>query len=107
MNDRGPREPKLAGKTFIGNDGIKYEGQRFIDIPDITMPEGYRTTEVWYKDGKIHGKPAIRYPDGQAEEWHDGKFIQVLSLPYNQREELCDQREELFTPPFEYFGDTK
>ena len=78
------REPELIGKVFTDEKGKKYQGQRFLMVLDRTMPSGFLNTEIWYKDGKVHGKPAIRYPDGLTEEWKDGNFVAVLDLPYGQ-----------------------
>ena len=80
-----PRQPSLIGKIFKDTDGTYYHGQRFIQIADSDMPTGYVTTEIHYLDGKIHGKPAIIYPDGQEEEWENGNFIAISALPYSQR----------------------
>ena len=80
-----PRQLKFIGKTFTDKEGKKYEGQRFIQVFDPIMPTNFRTTEIWYNDGKIHGKPAIIYPDGLEEEWENGDFVAVLKLPFEQR----------------------
>lgn len=79
------REPELAGKVFSGEDGVKYEGERFIQINDDSMPTGFLTTAVNYRHGKLHGCPAISYPDGLEEEWKDGNFVRVKALPYAER----------------------
>jgi hypothetical protein len=87
------RQPELTGKIFTDKNGIKYEGQRFIKIPNPDMPTGFQTIEVHYLHGKIHGSPAIVYPDGSEEEWENGDFKQLLALPYSKRYltegELC------------------
>jgi hypothetical protein len=89
------RLPELIGKIFSDENGLRYDGQRFIKIPNPNMPTGFQTTEINYLHGKIHGSPAIVYPDGQEEEWNDGNFVQLLALPYSQRctvNELTNQR---------------
>jgi len=80
------REPELEGNIFSDKDGKPYEGQRFIMIPNDDTPTGYISTEVNYSAGKIHGSPAIVYPDGLEETWEDGKFVAILYPPYQQRE---------------------
>jgi hypothetical protein len=79
------RQPELSGKIFTDKNGAKYEGQRFIKIPDLNMPTGFQTIEIHYLHGKLHGSPAIVYPDGQEEEWENGNFTQLLALPYPKR----------------------
>jgi len=82
----GTRSPELEGKTFRDEDNILYEGQRFIDIVDHAYPSGFFSIEVHYLNGKIHGKPAIIYPDGLEETWENGKFIEVNEFSYSERE---------------------
>jgi len=76
-----PRIPELEGKTFYDKDGVPLEGQRLQQNPyaeeTLTM-----LIEVWYKNGKIHGKHGLSFPDGQREHWDNGKFIEVLSPPH-------------------------
>jgi hypothetical protein len=87
------RQPELAGKIFTDKNSVKYEGLRFIKIPNLKMPTGFQTIEIHYLHGKIHGSPAIIYPDGREEEWENGSFTQLLALPYPKRYltegELC------------------
>jgi hypothetical protein len=87
------RQPELNNKTFTDKKGTKYEGQRFIKIPNPDMPTGFQTIEIHYLHGKIHGSPAIIYPDGREEEWENGNFTQLLAVPYPKRHitegELC------------------
>ena len=85
-----PRQPELIGQVFTDKNNVKYEGQRFIQINDKSMPTGFITTEINYLHGKIHGKPAIIYPDGLEEDWDNGTFIKVSGLPFPQREGLFD-----------------
>jgi hypothetical protein len=80
-----PRQPELLNKIFTDDKGNKYEGQRFILIPDSRRTTGYVETEINYLHGKIHGSPAIIYNDGLSEAWENGKFIKILDLPYSQR----------------------
>jgi hypothetical protein len=80
-----PTQKELEDKVFTDEEGEMYQGQRFIDVPDVTRPEGFSSTEVWYKDGKIHGTPGIRYPDGLEEDWNHGKFVIIRRPPYHLR----------------------
>ena len=80
-----PRQQDLIGRVFTGADGKPYEGQRFIQIHNDNTPTGFLTTEIHYLKGKIHGDPAIIYPDGREERWENGQFIEVTELPYTQR----------------------
>jgi len=79
------RQSELIGKVFTDEQGKKYEGQRFIQINRDDMPTGFLTIEINYLHGKIHGKPGIRYPDGQEEDWQHGTFLKISKLPYAQR----------------------
>jgi len=78
-----PRNKDLEGKTFKNSNGEKYNGQRFIIFPDDGSSPLIKNIEVWYLDGKLHGNPAIIYPDGLTEEWREGKFIRVVDLPFH------------------------
>jgi len=79
------REPENEGQIFRDKDGTPYEGQRFIltDAPDI--PALIKTDVVYYKGGKLHGSPAIQYFDGLEEIWEEGKFVGILTPPYDER----------------------
>ena len=81
------RQPELQKKVFADPDGKKYEGKRYIINPtsDSNYSTGYINCEVNYHNGKIHGSPAITFPDGLEEEWNNGKFVKILSLPYSNR----------------------
>jgi hypothetical protein len=81
-----PRSNEYEDKVFTDKNGIKYQGQRFIPQPqfnDIEDDRSYPCIEIWYLDGKLHGSPAIVYPDGLEEEWTDGKFEKILQLPFH------------------------
>ena len=78
-----PRDPELQDKVFTDENGEKYNGQRFIMSADDAFFDGYSKTEVWYKDGKIHG--TIVYSDGLEEQWENGKYVKTLYLPFCQR----------------------
>ncbi|MDR0313992.1 MAG: hypothetical protein LBI14_10385 [Treponema sp.] len=80
-----PREKELVGKVFTDEEGRPYQGQRFILRRDESYVQGFEETGVCYRDGKIHGSPAIEYHDGLKEEWENGNFIKVLKLPYAER----------------------
>jgi hypothetical protein len=80
-----PRQPELANKIFYDENKKKYNGQRFLQKADNEMPSGITLTEVNYLNGKIHGNPAIIYPDGLEEDWQNGNFVKVNKLPYAQR----------------------
>ena len=83
-----PRESDLTGKVFSDDDGNKYQGLRVIQVPtdDEESIFGVIETYVEYNEGKFHGKPAIKYPDGLEEEWDNGIFVKVLELPYKERD---------------------
>jgi hypothetical protein len=80
------RQSELAGKIFSDKNGNKYEGQRFIDIFNPGYPTGFLSTEIHYFNGRIHGSPAIIYPDGLEEEWREGSFVKTLAGPYSNRQ---------------------
>ncbi|MDR0316038.1 MAG: hypothetical protein LBH97_03965 [Treponema sp.] len=79
------RQPELVNKIFTGDDGDKYEGERFITVSNPAMPSGMSVTRINYHQGKIHGTPAIVYPDGLEESWEHGTFTGVYRLPYAER----------------------
>ena len=80
-----PREPELIGKTFSAEDGTLLEGPYFFNEPNEEYATGFKTTEYNYKNGKIHGSPAIMYPDGQEEDWDNGNFVEISLLPWSER----------------------
>jgi hypothetical protein len=79
------RQPNLTNKRFTDEKGKLLEGLRFINVNDENMPTGFTTTRINYYHGKIHGSPAIVYPDGLEEEWNEGIFVKILYPPYSQR----------------------
>jgi len=84
-----PRSNEYEDKVFTDEKGIKYQGQLFKPLPqsdDIRNQRCYPCIEFWFLDGKLHGNPAIVYPDGLEEEWIDGKFVKTLQLPFH----LCE-----------------
>jgi len=80
-----PRQPECIGKVFKDKDGKPYEGEREIGIPDRNSPTMYQSINVFYHKGKLHGDPAIIYPDGLAETWENGQPVKIKELPYAQR----------------------
>jgi antitoxin component YwqK of YwqJK toxin-antitoxin module len=78
-----PREPEKVGKIFTDKNGKKYNGKYFYRIPDVNEITGFIATELNYLDGKLHGSPAISYPDGQQEEWKNGNFVKILRFPFD------------------------
>ncbi|MDR0312708.1 MAG: hypothetical protein LBI14_03850 [Treponema sp.] len=80
----GPREKELIGKIFKDKDGKPYQDVRFLQVPNRKYATGYMVTVLNFRDGKLHGSPAIVYPDGWEEDWEDGNFIKVSRPPYNQ-----------------------
>jgi hypothetical protein len=80
----GPREKELIGKIFKDKDGKPYQDVRWLCVPNKEYAMGAVITIINYRDGKLHGSPAIKYPDGWEEEWEDGNFIKVLRPPFNQ-----------------------
>jgi len=86
-----PRNPELENKVFNDEKGKPYQGQRFIIPPydperlNRELDTSDDSIEVWYKKGKIHGDPGIKYPDGLAEEWEEGKYVKTMDLPYHLR----------------------
>ena len=83
-----PRQKELEDKIFKDEKGVLYHGQRFLMEPSPDVPFASLKTEIWYKNGKIHGKPAIVYPDGLEEHWENGKFIEMYKPPRHLRERL-------------------
>jgi hypothetical protein len=79
------RQPELLNKRFNDAHGKPLEGLRFININDEKMPTGFSSTKINYHKGKIHGSPAITYPDGLEEEWNEGVFVKILYPPYHLR----------------------
>ncbi|MCL2411889.1 MAG: hypothetical protein FWC97_09640 [Treponema sp.] len=79
-----PRQPQLQNKVFKDDKGVPYNGQRVIVVPtkDKNYFSGYIETWVTYNNGKLHGNPAIIYPDGLEEEWDNGKFVKISSPAY-------------------------
>jgi hypothetical protein len=74
-----PREPILQNGVFYEKDGVTLlEGRRNLMIHDDDSPHGFKVTEYYYKDGKIHGSPGIFYHDGRMEKWEDGRFIEEI-----------------------------
>lgn len=84
----GPREKENEGKIFCDEDGQPYDELRILTVFSQDNPFKYSETFVWYKEGKIHGKPGIMYPDGLEEIWEDGKYIGVYRPPRHLRERL-------------------
>jgi len=81
----GPREKELIGKVFKDENGIPYQGQRFIQVVNLDTITGFMDTEMNYLNGKAHGNPAIIYPDGLEEQWENGSFIKTTHLPNAER----------------------
>ena len=81
------RQPELIGKTFTDEDGHKYEGWRYLTkyTNNPEYPTGMIITDVQYRNGKVHGNPAIVYQDGQEEQWDNGQFVKILELPFCER----------------------
>jgi len=82
-----PRQPEFANRVFKDEDGTPYQGQRVIVLldPDPDSLSGLLHIKVEYRNGKLHGDPAIVYPDGLEETWEDGAFVKIKSLPYARR----------------------
>ena len=79
------RQLEWEGKIFCDSDDKPHNGEMFYDIPDDSYTTGFLTTILHFKDGKIHGSPAIIYPDGMEEEWDNGAFVKVIKPPYAER----------------------
>jgi hypothetical protein len=80
-----PRDPKLAKKIFKDDNGRPFEGTICYTIPDKSLFIGFDTLIMQYKHGRIHGSPAIQYPDGLEEIWEEGEFVGILHPPYKER----------------------
>jgi hypothetical protein len=74
-----PRSNEYEDKIYTDEKGNKYQGQRFIILPDSGDFPNIKSIEVWYLDGC----PAIVYSDGLSEEWENGKFVKTINLPYH------------------------
>jgi len=81
-----PREPELAGKCTTDDEGKPLNGEYALGYYDPESPVYYTRTIYNYKDGKIHGSPAIIYPDGQEEDWDKGEFVKISLIPFDERE---------------------
>jgi hypothetical protein len=80
------RSPEYQHKIFSNPEDKKlYEGLMFFDVPDLNHPTGFSSTQIFFSDGKVHGNPAIIYPDGLEEQWEKGVFVRVTELPYSSR----------------------
>jgi hypothetical protein len=79
------RKPEWEGKVFTDDQGIPYEGQRFTNVPSEKTSLGMDFIEIWYHEGKVHGDPAIQFPDGLIEQWDNGVFIKVSEQAYGHR----------------------
>lgn len=80
-----PRQPELVGKIFKDADDNPLEGTYILAIADDKQPTRHVTTTYSHKNGKVHGNPAVQYPDGQEEIWEDGSFIEVSKLAFSKR----------------------
>jgi hypothetical protein len=80
-----PRNPELAGKTFRDENGKPLEGTKYLIVDDASMYFGFSSIILNYMNGKLHGTPAVKYPDGQQEVWENGQFISLLAPPYKER----------------------
>jgi len=80
-----PRESNLIGKQFKDDDGKLLQGPFYFTITDLTQPTGVLATFYHYKDGLIHGSPAIAYPDGQEEDWEMGNFVRISQVSFSER----------------------
>jgi len=76
MTDQ-PREKDLEDKIFTDENGVPYQGWRLVIITDPDEPYELIEIPVCYNNGKIHGKPGIKYPDGFEEYWENGKFMSI------------------------------
>jgi len=79
-----PRNPEYEDRIFSDDKGNKYQGTMFSMTPDFNQPLSFLNIEIYFKDGKIDGERAIKYPDGYEETWENGKFVKVYALPYSQ-----------------------
>jgi len=80
-----PREPEKIGQIFKDEDGKPLEGQKVLKQPDEDSTTGFIDTFYSFKNGKIHGTPAIEYPDGQEEDWDNGSFVKIALPPLMER----------------------
>jgi hypothetical protein len=81
------RSPEYIDKIWKDEKtGVPLEGKRFLNVYEPESPTGALSTELMFHKGKVHGDPAIFYPDGLEETWENGKFVKVSALPYPDRE---------------------
>ena len=78
------RQPELENRIFKDKQNKPYQGTMFLMIPDFSQPLSFLNIEFFFKDGKIHGERAIKYPDGYEETWENGKFIKMHLPPFSQ-----------------------
>ena len=75
-----PREPKLIGKSFL-KENKPLNGRYVYKTPNPNHPTGWTKTVYFFKNGKLHGTPAMIYPDGREEDWDNGNFIKISFMP--------------------------
>jgi hypothetical protein len=80
----GPRIKELIGQVFIDKDGNPFQDTIFFTTPAPHLVSGTRDIVIEFLDGKVHGTPAIRFYDGQQENWENGNFVEILYPPYNK-----------------------
>ncbi|MDR0319902.1 MAG: hypothetical protein LBI28_00220 [Treponema sp.] len=80
----GPRIKDLVGQVLTNKDGSPLQGTMVFATPAPHCVSGTRDIIIEFLDGKIHGTPAIRFSDGQQEDWENGNFIKVVHPPYNK-----------------------
>ena len=71
-----PKPDKAGGYDRVVPTGMKdhamyYRGERLHreDGPAVTWLDG---TQLFYLEGKLHGTPAIIYPDGRVKDYEHG-----------------------------------
>jgi hypothetical protein len=77
------RYPDLENKTEKEKNGELRNGQFTFSYPVPKSQSGLGYDFIYYKDGRVHGTPGIECMDGLKEKWKNGKFISIMSPPFN------------------------
>ena len=96
-----PREPEFIDKVETNDDEQPLQGRFVRKTPCEEHPIGWITTEYYFTNGKLHGSPAIIYPDGRKEDWENGVFVRVTPPPKGPPLKLESMEVELNIPTYD------
>jgi hypothetical protein len=76
-------------KVMKDSNGVLYEGEMIISLPDDKDPRGFIECVVAFHEGKVDniGKWAAYFMDGHRESWSKGRFVSALPA-YELQEKL-------------------